>query len=46
MHDLIRVTMESVQVLEKRQDDSDALQLAIMEVILFIAKRQGGDHHP
>jgi hypothetical protein len=40
--DLIRIVMETVQVLEKRQDDSDALQLAIMEVILFIAERRGG----
>jgi len=40
MRDLIRVVMESVQVLEKRQDDADALQLAIMEVILWIAKQR------
>jgi translation initiation factor 2B subunit (eIF-2B alpha/beta/delta family) len=41
MRDLMRVVMESVQAIEKRQDDADALHLAIMEVILFIAKRQG-----
>jgi hypothetical protein len=40
MRDLMRVVMESVQAIEKRQDDADALHLAIMEVILFIAKRQ------
>jgi hypothetical protein len=38
--DLMRVIMESIQAIEKRQDDADALHLAIMEVILFIAKRQ------
>jgi hypothetical protein len=43
MRDLMRVVMESVQVIEKRQDDADALHLAIMEVILFIAKRKGGE---
>ena len=43
MRDLMRVVMESVQAIEKRQDDADALHLAIMEVILFIAKRQGGE---
>jgi hypothetical protein len=39
MRDLMRVVMESIQAIEKRQDDADALHLAIMEVILFIAKR-------
>ena len=39
MRDLMRVVMESVQAIEKRQDDTDALHLAIMEVILVIAKR-------
>jgi hypothetical protein len=43
MRDLMRVVMESVQTIEKKQDDADALHLAIMEVILFIAKRQDGE---
>jgi hypothetical protein len=43
MRDLLGVVMESIQAIEKRQDDADALHLAIMEVILFIAKRRGGE---
>jgi chromosome segregation ATPase len=43
MRELMRVVMESIQAIEKRQDDADALHLAIMEVILFISKRQGDE---